>query len=193
MKKYLLLAFTCVFFAFGATTENYKVDLTRSKIEWTGKKVSGFHTGEIKLSAGELNVQKQKIVSGSFEIDMASLTVTDLTGTSATKLLAHLKSNDFFATEQNPTSKFTITKIEYQQADKAQITGDLTIKGIKKPISFPAVIKQKNNFIVATASGVKVDRTKYNIQYRSNSFFSELGDKAINDEFELNINIVAKK
>ncbi len=193
MKKYLLLALTSVFFAFTPPVENYKVDLNRSKIEWTGKKVTGQHTGEIKLASGELKVEKQKLTSGVFELDMNSITTTDLTGTSATKLLGHLKSDDFFSTEGNPTSKFVITKVEHQQSDKAQITGDLTIKGITNTLTFPASIKQKNGVLVAIANGVKVDRTKYNIKYGSKNFMSGLGDKAIDDDFELNINIVAKK
>ncbi|HET8828717.1 MAG TPA: YceI family protein [Pelobium sp.] len=193
MKKYLLLAFTSILFSFTPPVESYKVDLTRSKIEWTGRKVTGYHTGEIKLASGQLKVDKQKLTGGVFELNMGSITTTDLTGESANKLLGHLKSDDFFSTAENPTSKFVITKVEHQQSGKAQVTGQLTIKGITNTLSFPASIKQKNGILVAIANGVKVDRTKYNIKYRSKNFISGLGDKAIDDDFELNINIVAKK
>lgn len=193
MKKLLLLTITSILFAFAPAADVYKVDLTRSKIEWTGRKVTGFHTGEIKLSSGQLNVNKNKLESGSFEADMTSISTTDLTGEYATKLVGHLKSDDFFATEKNPTSKFAITKVVYQGADKAIITGDLNIKGISNTLTFPASIKLKNGVLVAVANGLKINRTKYDIKYGSKNFISGLGDKAIDDDFELNITLVAKK
>ncbi len=194
MKKYLLLlTFVATLFAFAPPAEVYKVDITRSKIEWIGRKVTGQHTGEIKLASGQLNLDKNKLSSGSFQIDMKTITVTDITGPNADKLLGHLKSDDFFSTEKNGTSKFVITKVEHQGADKAIITGNLTIKGITNALVFPASVKQKDGVVVAIANGVKVDRTKYEIKYGSKNFISGLGDKAIDDEFELNITLVAKK
>lgn len=193
MKKILLLAITSICLAFSPTTESYKVDVNHSKIEWTGRKVTGYHTGNIKLTSGEFKVSNKKLVDGIFEIDMNSITVADLKRTSAVKLLGHLKSDDFFSTADNPTSKFVITNIKQQEANKAIITGDLTIKGITNSLTFPASVKQQKNILVAIANGVKVDRTKYAIKYGSKNFISGLGDKAIDDDFELNIRIVVKK
>ncbi|WP_017259544.1 YceI family protein [Pedobacter arcticus] len=196
MKNYLsILAITAIsiFSSFSTKDEVYILDLNKSKIEWTGRKVTGSHTGEIKLASGTLNFNKNKLSGGSFEIDMNSITNNDLTGTSATKLLGHLKSDDFFSTDKNPNAQFIITNVTHQTPEKAIITGKLTIKGIANTLSFPATVKQKNNILVATATGVKIDRTKYDIKYRSNNFITGLGDKAIDDNFELNILISAKK
>ncbi len=196
MKNYfLLLAVTAIFIfsSFSEKAEVYNLDLNKSKIEWTGRKVTGSHTGEIKLASGQLNIKGEKLTGGLFEIDMSSITNTDLTGSSKIKLLGHLKSDDFFSTDKNPSAQFVITNVKHQSNDNAIITGKLTIKGIANMLTFPASIKQKNNILVATATAVKVDRTKYGIKYGSKNFFTGLGDKAIDENFELNITILAKK
>jgi polyisoprenoid-binding protein YceI len=194
MKKYLLLiAFAGILYSFVKPSESYKVDLNRSKIEWTGRKVTGQHTGEIKLSSGQLNLNNGKLSSGVFEIDMNSMSSTDLSGSNATKLLGHLKSDDFFSTDKNPTSKFTITKVDYLDENKASVTVNLIIKVISNPLTFPENVKQKNGVLVCVATGVKVDRTKYDIKYGSKSFIADLGDKAISNDFEVTITLVAKK
>lgn len=190
---FLLVAIAGILLAFAPPAEIYKVDLNRSKVEWIGRKVTGSHHGAIKLSAGQLNVANQKLEGGTLQIDMTSMSNADLSGLDATKLLGHLKSDDFFSTDKNPISKFEITKVTQQGAEKAIITGNLTIKGISNPITFPASVKLKNGVLVAVANGIKVNRTKYEIKYGSNSFISGLGDKAIDDDFELNVSVVARK
>ena len=192
MKKgLLLLAFVGTLFAFKAAS-TYKVDVNKSKISWVGKKVTGQHTGEIALSSGALNVDGAKITGGNFVINMNSITATDVQGEMAAKLVGHLKAEDFFGTEKYPTAKFVITKTAPIVNGKATISGNLTIKGITQSISFPATVSQKGNNLVAVAK-VMVDRTKYGLKYGSKSFFDSLGDKAIDDEFEINISLVASK
>ncbi|OAQ38748.1 lipid-binding protein [Pedobacter psychrophilus] len=195
MKKIVLsiVAITGLFFAFKPAANVYTVDVSKSKIEWIGKKITGQHTGEIKLADGTLSANGSKLVGGAFNIDMSTMTCTDLDATNGGKLLGHLKSPDFFSVEKNPTSNFQITNVTAIDANKVNITGNLTIKGINNKITFPASVQQKGSFIVAVASGVKVDRTKYDIKYGSKNFIAGIGDKAIDDEFELNINLVAKK
>ena len=171
----------------------YKVDTQRSSIEWLGKKITGQHNGTIKLSSGELVVNGKAVKGGAFTIDMNSIACSDLQGEYGQKLVGHLKNDDFFSVEKNPTSKFEITKVTSAGANRVNITGNLTIKGITQPLTFPATVKQKGDAIVAVAKGVKVDRTKYDIKYGSKSFFTSIGDKAIDDEFELAINLVATK
>lgn len=194
MKRILLLlVLTSVFMAF-KPVEVYKVDTGKSKIEWVGRKVTGEHKGELKLASGNLNFDGKNFKGGSFVIDMNSLSVTDLQGEMNGKLLGHLKSEDFFSVDKFSTSKFVVTKITPTGAGKVNITGNLTIKGITKPITFPAAVAIKeNNVVVAVANGVKVDRTLFDIRYGSKSFFESIGDKAIDNDFELNINIVARK
>ncbi len=173
--------------------EVFKIDTEKSSIEWIAKKVTGKHNGTIKIASGELLLNNKALKSGSFLIDMNSIVVSDLTGEYNQKLLTHLRSEDFFSVEKNATSKFEITKITAAGKDRMDITGNLTIKGITQSITFPASIKLQGDAIVAVAKGVKVDRTKYDIRYGSKSFFASIGDKAIDDEFELAINLVAKK
>jgi polyisoprenoid-binding protein YceI len=90
-------------------------------------------------------------------------------------------------------SKFEITKVVAAGTDRVNITGNLSIKGFTHSITFPATVKQQKGVIVAVASGIRVDRTKYDIKFRSKTFFGDIGDKAIDDEFVLNINLTAKK
>lgn len=192
-KLLMLIAITGLLFAFKPVADVYTVDVTKSKIEWIGRKVIGEHKGELKIASGSLNASGKTLTGGSFVMDMTSMSNTDLDAGSAGKLLGHLKSDDFFSVEKNPTSVFEITKITAAGTDKVNVVGKLTIKGITGDISFPATVKQQGSFIVAVANGVKIDRTKFDIKYRSKSFIAGIGDKAIDDEFELNINLVAKK
>ena len=176
-----------------APTETFLVDTQNSSIEWVAGKVGGSHEGKINLASGKLQFEGNNLKGGSFVIDMASILITNLKGSSNQNLLNHLKSEDFFSVAKNPSSTFEITAITPQGAERITITGNLTIKGITNSISFPATVKRQKNTVVAVAKGVKVDRTKYDIKYRSKSFFGDIGDKAIDDEFELSINLVAKK
>lgn len=171
----------------------FKVDASKSSIAWVGKKIGGQHSGNIKLNGGQLTLDGTNIKKGAFTIDMNSMTCTDLQGEWADKLVGHLKADDFFGVEKNPTSTFVITKVTPAGAGAATITGNLTIKGITQPVSFKATTKFEEGNFTATAKGVVVDRTKYDIRYGSKSFFASIGDKAIDDEFTLDITLVAKK
>jgi len=195
MKKLLLslIVLSGLTMAFKPAADVYTVDLAKSKIVWVGRKITGQHTGELKIASGSLTANGKVLNGGNFVMDMKSMTCTDLDASNGGKLLGHLKSDDFFSVEKNPSSKFEITKITPAGADKVNITGNLTIKGITSAVSFPANVVQKADVIVAVASSVKIDRTKYDIKYGSKSFIAGIGDKAIDDEFELNINLVAKK
>lgn len=199
MKKIsLFLSFSaCALLLFSFTKpvkdENFTVDAERSTVEWTAKKVTGQHNGVVKVSSGTLVFDGKALKAGNFEADMGSIVVSDLEGEMNQKLTGHLKSEDFFSVSKNPASTFVITKVSPAGTDRVNVTGDLTIKGIKQPITFPATVKRQNDAVVAVAKGIKVDRTKYDIKFRSANFFENLGDKAINDDFELSINLVAKK
>ena len=112
-------------------------------------------------------------------------------GISIQKLIGHLKSDDFFSVAKNPTAKLDITKVETKE-NNTIVNGKLTIKGITQDISFPASVSKKGNVVVAIAT-IRIDRTKYDIKYGSKSFIEGIGDKAIDDEFELQVNLVAIK
>ena len=178
------------------TPEPYTLQPQLSSLGWLAKKVTGQHNGTIQFQSGQVLVKGSQIVGGTFVVDMASLKDEDLTSAdSNAKLVGHLKSDDFFSVEKHPTSTFVITSVKPLRGDasgnNATVTGNLTIKGITNPLSFPAKIGVKNG--VAAASGTAtIDRTKYDIRYRSKSFFESIGDKAIDDTFSLTFNVIAK-
>lgn len=177
-------------------TVAYSVDKTASSIKWVGKKVTGQHNGTISITDGDVRVSNGKIVGGNIVIDPNSIVVEDLQGDSKEKLTGHLKSDDFFGVEKNPTATFEITKVEESAATEDAthtVTGNLTIKGASHPLTFPALVNVTNNIVTADAKNVAVDRTLYGMKYGSGKFFQGLGDKMINDQFWLDIHFVAKK
>lgn len=194
--KTILIALFAGLFAFAFTVikeAEYKVDLSQSKVNWTGRKITGEHSGTIKLTDGKLILDGDKLSGGSFTIDMASIKNTDITDAESGKdLEGHLKSEDFFATEKYPKARFVITKVSPSDNKQSQITGNLTIKGITKEVRFPATIQTEGDKVKATAK-IVVDRTLFDIRYGSGSFFDDLGDKAIDNNFELNVALLAKK
>ncbi|MDB5268536.1 MAG: hypothetical protein JWP58_1576 [Hymenobacter sp.] len=178
-----------------AAVETYKVQPQLSSLGWTGKKIGGQHSGTINLKDGTVLVKGSQIVGGTFVADMTSLKNTDLTDADYNaKLVGHLKSDDFFGVEKNPTATFVITSIKALKGDaagnNATITGNLTIKGKTNPLSFPAKVGVKNG--VAAASGTaSIDRTKYNVTFGS-TLFGTAADKAVDDNFTLTFNVIAK-
>lgn len=162
------------------------VDANKSSIEWLGKKIGGQHNGTIKLKFGELELKGDKIVSGSFTIDMTTIANADMEDEGyKQKLVGHLKSDDFFGVDKFPTSSFKVTKSTAFKNGKASLTGDITIKGKTESISFDVIQSGKQYM-----AKVEIDRSKFDVRYGSNSFFDNLGDKAIDDIFMLDIKLV---
>ncbi|MBA9075493.1 MULTISPECIES: YceI family protein [Rufibacter] len=182
-----------VTFAFAGKGADYKVVANQSKVAWVGTKVTGEHSGTISIADGKLVSDGKNILGGTFTIDMGSIACTDISDAKMNQnLVGHLKSEDFFGTAKYPTSTLVIKNAKATGKGQYLVSGDLTIKGITKPIQFPATIQHAGNQIKANAK-VTVDRTKYDIKYGSGSFFDNLGDKAISNDFVLDINLVAKK
>ena len=121
---------------------------------------------------------------------MTTLISTDLTGNSKGKLEGHLKSDDFFGVATYPTSTFVITKAVPQGPGKYKIIGNITIKGTTQEIQFPATVEAKDGKVTAKAD-ITIDRSKFDIRYGSGSFFDNLGDKTIYDNFDLSVSLIA--
>lgn len=175
-----------------AEKTSYKIDTKASKVYWTAKKVTGEHTGYLLIGSGNIKVQENKVVSGLVDMDLNSIVCTDLENADYNKkLVGHLKSDDFFSVEKHPSAKFEITSIK-QAADGAgyNIVGNLSIKGITNEISFPAKINVSGGMVTALGTA-SIDRTKWDIKYGSGKFFEGLGDKMINDEFEISFELQA--
>ncbi|WP_341843562.1 YceI family protein [Chitinophaga caseinilytica] len=171
----------------------FKVDGAKSKVAWLAKKVTGSHNGSISISGGDLQVDGSTLKGGSFTIDTRSMTVEDIKDANGNaRLLNHLKSDDFFSVEKHPNATFTITSAKKKSGNEYDITGNLTIKGITQPITFPASVVVNGNQLNAKAA-ITIDRTKFDIKYRSKSFFENLGDKTIYDDFTIDVELVANK
>ena len=193
MKKFVLaqILLLCSQASFAAKAQTFKLDAKASKATWEGRKLAGAHQGTLQFRQGSLHLEGGKLAGGEVVIDMTSLKNTDQEGDMNAKLVNHLKSDDFFSVEKHPTSTLKITKVE-QTGEKATVNGELTIKGVTKPISFPAEIKVEGKRLSAKGE-MKVDRTLYGIKFRSLKFFSDIGDKVINDEFTVGFDITASK
>jgi len=179
-------------------TINYKVDPKNSSIKWTGSKPTGEHTGTIAIQSGIIKTTNDAIESASFLIDMKSIAVTDLEGEEKAGLEGHLKGmaagkeDHFFNVEKFPTATFEITKVS-TTAEKTVIQGNLTMRGIKKNISFPATTTIGSAGLTLTTEVFTINRTDWGVNYGSKSLFDNLGDKFIHDDIALQINLKGSK
>ena len=140
----------------------FTVDAAKSKVDWTGSKKSDFHTGFFPLKSGALQVDAGKLVGGSFVINLAGIKVTDGAGE---RLQGHLSSGDFFDIAKFGEATFTITKVDYIKADRATIKGDLSLKGIKAPVTFTAIIRNADDKGFFAEAFLPFDRTVFGINY----------------------------
>ncbi len=180
--KTIALALVVALSSVTVSAQVKKIDASKSSVNWLGKKVTGKHNGVVNFKEGQLIFKGKKLAGGTFTVDMTSLTATDLTGEYQGKLNGHLKSEDFFGTEKFPTSTLVFKKITAKANGVYTVNADLTIKGKTNPATFDLTVGANS-----ASTKFNVDRTKYDIKYGSGSFFDNLGDKAISDEFELEV------
>ena len=156
-----LVAFTTKDKSNAAVT--FTVNAQKSKVDWVGSKKSDFHTGYFPVKSGAVQVDGGKLVGGSFVIDVAGLKVTDEGG--GAKLQGHLSSGDFFDISKFGEATFTINKVDYINADRATIKGDLSLKGIKAPVTFTAIIRNADDKGFFAEAFFPFDRTVFGINY----------------------------
>ncbi len=188
----IAISSTALFAGGGKDNGKYVVNAGESNLIWKAEKVTGKHDGVVKISGGEVSVREGKLASGSFVIDMTSIVVSDIKDANMNgKLLGHLKSEDFFAVEKYKASTFVVTAVTPgSQSGSYNVKGNLTIKGITNAIEFPAAVIVDAKTLKATAT-ITIDRTKFDIRYGSKSFFEGIGDKAIYDNFTMDLQLVA--
>ncbi|MFX0557282.1 YceI family protein [Maribacter sp. CXY002] len=191
MKKTVLSLALAVVLGFSATAstpindEKKEVKVSESTVTWKGYKVTGSHEGTIALKSGYLIMDGKKLTGGEFVVDMTSINNSDMeAGSGKEKLEGHLKSDDFFGVASHPTAKLVFTSVELMNKNSYSVTGNLTIKETTKPVTFVVSIYENK----ATAT-LKVDRAEYDVRYGSGSFFDDLGDKTIYDEFDLVVDL----
>lgn len=184
-----------------ANAEIYKVDTESSVVKWEGGKISGDkHYGTIHLSEGAIEVKEGVVVGGTFVMDMNTIDSEDLKDDAEmkAKLEGHLKgsnaenSDHFFNVEKYPYSKFVISEVNNVDG-KQLIKGNLTIKDITKSIEFPAQVFVTANDVVIKSSEFAIDRTEFNVNYKSGKIYDNLGDKAINDDILIHVEVKGVK
>ena len=167
--------------------QKFKIVNAQSNINWVGRKVTGAHNGTIGVKEGEIVLTDGKLTGGKFVIDTTSIRILDITDPATNAQFAgHLASDDFFSTEKYPEATLKITSVS-----GSYVEGDLTIKDITHPAVFDVAVNVKDDQLTATGKLV-IDRTKYEMKFRSGNFFKDLGDTLIYNDFELYISVTAK-
>jgi hypothetical protein len=175
-------------------TENFKIVAAQIKIHWVGRKVTGAHNGIIAVKAGTLSLNDGQLTGGTFIVDTTSIRILDITDPATNAQFAgHLASDDFFASEKYPEAYLIINSKEQNGDHTYNINGELTIKGITNPVRFNAKLNANGGDTITASGKIVVDRTKYDMKFRSGNFFQNLGDNLIYNDFNLNVNITAKQ
>ncbi len=186
-----------------ATSEGivYTVAPEDAKINWEGSKPGTTHYGTIDIQSGQATVKDNQVVAGSFVIDMNTIVSNDLEGDYKGYLESHLKglgdddkADDFFNVNKFPTATFDIVSIapSTEENVNAMVTGNLTIKGISKEITFPANITVTEDNVAVTTNKFSINRTDWGIVYNSKNFIKDIGDKFVEDNIDLQLMINAK-
>lgn len=193
LSKITILFFILFSVASYSDAQSFTVNNQQSTVKWNGKKVTGEHYGGINFKSGTLQVKDGQVSGGMFEIDMNSITVEDITDENTNaRLKGHLKSDDFFSVNTHPVSKLNITGVKKLSGNEYEFNGNLTIKAITHPITFKATTSVNGSSLQAEGRMV-VNRAQYDIKFRSGSFFQNLGDNLIYDEFTLDFKLVAQQ
>jgi polyisoprenoid-binding protein YceI len=184
------------------TDATYQVDPKQSNIKWLGNGPTKKESGSVPVSASIVTVRDGQVTSGNIKIEMTQLSVTSQEGKMKDMLESHLKGtapgkeDDFFNVSQYPDARFEITstsKLDNDPEATHMVNGNLTMKGITKPISFKARIELDGDRLIASAAPFDIDRTEFNIKYQSKKFFDNLKDDFINDTFQIGFYVVATK
>ena len=170
----------------------FEISQDKSIIKWKGSKSTGsYHDGNILIENGTINIDENAILNGEIIIDMNSITCTDIEDKNSNQyLVEHLKNEDFFSVSTFPIASLKLINVKKKKNDEYLITADLTIKEQTHPIDFIANIKINKDAAIAIGK-INIDRSKYNIKYKSKTWYPDLGDRFINDIFELYFNLVA--
>lgn len=179
----------------------YLVQTDASTLNWRGTKPSGEHIGTVSITKGDVKVDDGSISGGSFTIDLNSIVNTDLEGEWNEKLVGHLKSEDFFNTAAFPEAVFEISSVAVFSEDTAEgdltsthsVTGNLTMRGVTKSITFPASVEMTENGVNVRSNEFSIDRTLWDVNFKSKTIFAEFKDDFIGDMINLKFDVVFAK
>src|SRR5690606_16325435 len=164
------------------------LNTTDSKLRWEGNKVTGQHYGEVAISSGTLVLDEEgKLTGGEFVIDLNSIDVQDIEGEYRDKLTAHLKSDDFFDVENHPEAKFEITSVAAgETAEQILISGNLTIRGVTKNITFDAEVKEASEKPFVANADFNIDREEFGVSYQGKA------DDLISKEINIKVSLITQ-
>ncbi|RZK75399.1 MAG: YceI family protein, partial [Pedobacter sp.] len=167
----------------------YRLDIKNSKLLWKAKKVNGGHNGYVLFQSGEIKtLSPGKYDSGYFNIHMNSIVAVDkLMRRENREVEGVVKANNFFAVALYPMARMRVhTIVPTGRVNQYKVRGDLTVKGVTKPLEFLAMFIRSGKTLSAVAD-FKIDRTKWGINYKSGSFFTDLKDELIEDDIEISL------
>ncbi len=171
----------------------HPIDCAQSRLEWTGRNIFKKHFGTIAISGGEITVNDSEVTGGTITLDMQTIKNSDLQNQDENSLLIrHLKSDDFFDVERFPTAGFELLECGVlvgatPGSPNYFIKGMLTLKGVTKEISIPAIIVPGENGNVKAQACFDIDRTEWGVIYGSGKLFERLGIHLVNDTISLEI------
>lgn len=174
---------------------DYSFSSQTSQVSWEGSKVvGGSHNGSLAIQSGFITIKDQKPVAGEVVVDMTTISNKDLTDPEWNKkLVDHLKSDDFFGVKKHPVAKVKIQRFEKSAPHRYKLYGDLTIKGITKPVELQADFASKDQKTSHIIAEFEFDRTDFGIRYGSQKFFDDLGDKMISDQVKVKVDLKLEK
>jgi len=170
----------------------YQLDAMTSQIQWKSSEVKLTNNGTVTAREGSVRLLDGQPVDGSVLVDMITMKNQNLRGAWLTQFENHMRSADFFDVKQYPTASFTVKHLEPLSGitgSNYRVDGEMTIKNVTKSLSFPANIKKTETGLNLVGHAV-IDRTLYGIQFRSAKFFENLGDKMIDDDFYLDLDLM---
>jgi polyisoprenoid-binding protein YceI len=176
----------------------HPLDLTESRVQWTGRNLLNRHDGTLKLKSGEVEIHEGRLDGGSFVLDMRGIGCSDLAGDHLHEvLIAHLLSDDFFEVDEYPEASFRILAAKpvaeaTPGSPDLKVRGILTLKGIEGEIEFLASTGITAEGKLAAQASFAIDRTRWNVIYGSGKFFRSLGGHLVNDMIEIQLRIVTR-
>ena len=158
--------------------QEYSLNTSSSELKWTGTELTTkIHYGSIDFKSGTITLSEGQPVSGKFVVNMTTLKNEDLPEAYRGRLEGHLNSDDFFSVDKFSEAILEINGSNKLSSGSFDVNGNLTIKGITEPINFS--MSTSDDHWVANLT---FDRSKYNVRFRSGTFFENLGDKLIYDD-----------
>ena len=173
-----------------------EVDLSESRLEWTGRNILSKHFGTVALKSGHLEFNQGELVGGEFVIDMEKMLCDDLAGDDMHDvLIAHLESDDFFDVGNHPEARYRIHSSEpinngNASSPNLRLHGELMLRGESNPLAIDATTGLTPEGLPAAQATLALDRTAWGSIYGSARFFRRLGMHLVNELVDLQLRIV---